>query len=37
VLKMLIHQAKTVCDAESLDNETDHLRKTFRQKWIEKP
>lgn len=29
--KMLIHWVRTVCDAESLDKEINHLRKTFKQ------
>jgi hypothetical protein len=30
-LKTLIHWARTVCDAENLDEEINHLKKTFRQ------
>jgi hypothetical protein len=30
-LKKFIHWARTICDAESLDEEINHLKKTFRQ------
>jgi hypothetical protein len=34
MLKTLIQQARTICNAESLDKEINHLRWTFRQNGI---
>jgi hypothetical protein len=37
VLHTLIHRAQKLCDAKSLDKEIQHLKETFRKKWLQQP